>query len=191
VAERSRIRASFLARLRGRRDVLALAVAVLALVLGIALSILALIPEIELAETATITGAVPAVSRENVSRPFALGLIEVALESGNCTVFVTALDATQWAAYLASGDLPEPQISCRHRNASFGHPVRGIIIENRGLRNESYRVLIRAFAVRTPLAIVAVGAVPLMLGGFCYLTLSAVRATVHRFVSARQGEKKG
>ena len=113
---------------------IAVVLAVAAIASGIVLAAIALIPEFELVRTESLQGTLLATSRVNLSFPVDVGLTELRLEVGNCTVFVTALDGAQWDRYNASGELPNPQLTCLRRNATFDYQLRALVVENQGIR---------------------------------------------------------
>ena len=126
-----------------------LGLAVVAVIGGTVLAAFALIPDIELVRTETLHGNLNASSQQNLSFPVDVGLTELRLEVGNCTVFVTALNEPQWSHYNASGELPNPQLTCGERSATFYYQLRALILQNDGLSPEAYQILARLYAVRS------------------------------------------
>jgi len=148
---------------------IAVVLAIVAVAGGIVLAAIALVPEFELVRTESFQGTLLATSRVNLSFPVDVGLTELRLEVGNCTVFVTALDGAQWDRYNASGELPNPQLTCLRRNATFDYQLRALVVENQGIRPESYGISARLFAVRSSRAVLAIPAFPLILVGSSFL----------------------
>lgn len=176
-------------RLSGMNTRIALVLAIAAVAGGIVLAATALIPEVELVRTESLQGSLLATSRLNLSFPVDVGLTELRLEIGNCTVFVTALDGAQWDRYNASGELPSPQLTCTRRNATFDYQLRALVVENQGLRPESYEVSARLFAVRSTRALLAIPAFPLILGGSSFLVFWSLQRGIDRLHASVQKEE--
>jgi len=130
-----------------------------------------------------------ATSRLNLSFPVDVGLTELHLEVGNCTVFVTAIDGPQWARYNASGELPSPQLDCTRRNATFDYQLRALVLENQGLRSERYQISVRLFAVRSTRALLAVPAFPLILGGSTFFVFWSLQRGIDRLHARTKSEE--
>ena len=169
---------------------LVVGLAIAAVVGGTVLVAFALIPDIELIRTETLEGNLNASSQQNLSFPVDVGLTELRLEVGNCTVFVTALSETQWSHYNASGQLPNPQLSCSERSATFYYQLRALILQNDGLSAEAYQILARLYAVRSSRALLAIPAFPLILGGSTFLVLRLLQRGVDRIHEDRKTKMK-
>jgi hypothetical protein len=164
--------------------------AIAAVVGGTLLAAFALIPDIELVRTETLRGNLNASSQQNLSFPVDVGLTELRLEVGNCTVFVTVLSETQWSHYNASGQLPNPQLSCSERSATFYYQLRALILQNDGLSTEVYQIQARLYAVRSSRALLAIPAFPLILGGSSFLVLRFLQRGIDRIHEDRKTNTK-
>ena len=167
-----------------------LGLAIAAVIGGTVLAAFALIPDIELVRTETLGGSLNASSQQNLSFPVDVGLTELRLEVGNCTVFVTALTDTQWSHYNASGQLPNPQLSCAERSATFYYQLRALILQNDGLSAEVYRIQARLYAVRSSRALLAIPAFPLILSGSTFLVLRFLQRGIDRIHEDRKTNTK-
>jgi len=163
-----------------------LGLAVVAVIGGTVLAAFALIPDIELVRTETLHGNLNASSQQNLSFPVDVGLTELRLEVGNCTVFVTALNEPQWSHYNASGELPNPQLTCGERSATFYYQLRALILQNDGLSPEAYQILARLYAVRSSRALLAIPAFPLILGGSTFLVFRWLQRGIERIHEIRK-----
>ncbi len=176
--------------LAGPRALLFVALAVVATVTGLALAALAIVPDIEFVRSQTLQGSVPSGDRLNVSFPVELGLTELHLDVGNCTVFVTALDHFQWDRYMATGELPNPQLTCDNRNASFQYQLEGLVVENRGFSTEAYQIVANLYSVQATQAYLVVPALPLLVGGPTAIMLWSFRRAVARLDARPRTEQK-
>lgn len=164
-------------RLSDRASVL---LAVAAVVSGLLLGFVSLIPDIQPAGARTLAGTVAAFSERNESFLSDTGLSELQLVNGSCAIFVTALNDAQLREFNATGNRPEPQLDCDRRIATFESPLRWVIIENRGASNQPYDISARFLIVRSPWGLLAIPALPMVLGGTLYLVLRSLRRGIGR-----------
>jgi len=157
------------------RERLLLGLAIMAVVSGLILGFISLLPSIELAGSTNRSGTLGAFSERNESFRVDLSLSDVRLENSSCSIFVTLLNDAQLAELQTTGTRPEPQLSCDQRIATFDYALRWIIIENRGASSGNFAVSVESYRVRSPWALLAIPAMPLVLAGTLFLAFRGLQ----------------
>lgn len=157
------------------RERLLLGLAIVAIVSGLILGFISLIPSIEPAGSTNRSGTLGAFSERNESFRVDLGLSDVRLENSSCSIFVTLLNDAELAELQRTGSRPEPQLSCNQRITTFPYALRWIIIENRGSSSENFAVSVESYRVRSPWALLAIPAMPLVLAGTLFLAFRGLQ----------------
>lgn len=157
------------------RDKLVIVLAIVAIVSGLILGIISLIPQIVPAGTTNLSGTLAAFSDRSESFRVDAGISDVRLENSSCAIFVTLLNDAELAELQRTGGRPEPQLSCNQRIAGFRYALRWIIIENRGSSSGNFTVSTESYRVRSPAAILAIPALPLVLAGTLFLVFRGLQ----------------
>lgn len=140
-------------------------------ILGLFLAILSALPDIEPRGLTELSRTLLPFSERNESFRTNGSLAELTLSGSSCEVYATVLDEEQLERFLANGERPEAQLDCHRRVATFEHPLRWVILENRGSVEETLDLSAVSYAVRYPRSLLALLALPLLLGGSIFLIL--------------------
>lgn len=174
----ARIR-SLIERLLGfTRENFPVLLAIGGIILGLLLALLSVLPDVELIGSAALSVSVPAFSERNESFRSDASLAEITLRSESCAWFVTFLDERQFEEFLATGERPSVQLDCERRVVSFQRALHWVIVENRGALDRTLDLSAAFYSVRFPRALLALPALPLMLGSTVFLLLRWFRRSI-------------